>query len=39
MPSFHQHELSRKHELQKFLKEFTGYLHSDGYTAYGKLQL
>lgn len=35
----YQHELSRKHELpQKFLKEFTGYLHSDGYTAYGKLQ-
>ena len=34
----YQHELSRKHELpQQFLRDFTGYLHSDGYTAYGKL--
>ncbi|WP_430748905.1 IS66 family transposase [Candidatus Enterococcus moelleringii] len=34
----YQHELSRKHELpQEFLKDFTGYLHSDGYKAYGKL--
>lgn len=35
----YQHKLSRKHELpQQFLKDFIGYLHSDVYTAYGKLQ-
>lgn len=34
----YQHELSRKHELpQKFLDRFTGYLHSDAYSAYGKI--
>ena len=34
----YQHELSRKHELpQKFLDRFTGYLHSDAYSAYRKI--
>lgn len=37
--TLYQYEPTHKHELpQKFLKEFTGYLHSDGYQAYTKLE-